>query len=458
MTTAELQSLDKQYVWHPFTHMSLWLADDPLVITHGEGVYLIDSDGNRYLDGISSLWCNVHGHRVKAIDDAIRAQLERIAHTTLLGLANDQSAILAKKLIEIAPKGMAKVFYASDGASATEVAFKLAVQYWWNRGQSKKCEFIGLTEAYHGDTTGGMSVGMTSAFHRPYLPLLFKVHYATAPRVSNGECGTSNEVDELEQILRKHHDSIAAICVEPLVMGAAGMIVHPPGYLRAVRELADKYDVLLICDEVATGFGRTGRMFACEHERVTADLMCIGKGLTGGYLPLAATLATQKVFEAFLGAPHEGHTFFHGHTFTGNALACAAAIASIELMEQKDLVARVAHNAIELSKLLTRLADLPRVGEIRQKGYMVGVELVASRDPWRPFDPKQRVGAQICRRLRDRGVLLRPLGDTIVLFPPLVIEVDQLRQIVDAVYQEVAALRDDASVKDRGDETVAGDW
>lgn len=446
MTTQQLQSLDQQYVWHPFTHMSLWLGDDPLVITHGEGVYLIDSDGHRYLDGISSLWCNVHGHRVKEIDDAIRAQLDRIAHTTQLGLTNDTAAILAKKLIDIAPPGLAKVLYASDGACATEMAFKLAVQYWWNRGRAQKNAFVGIREAYHGDTTGAMSVGMTSAFHKPYMPLLFRVHYAE-PTLSS-----------IEVLLKNHAGSIAAICLEPVVMAASGMIVHPPGLLRGIRALADRYDVLLICDEIATGFGRTGKMWASDDDGVTPDLMCVGKGVTGGYLPLAATLTTQKVFDAFLGAPHEGKTFFHGHTYCGNPLACAAAIASIELMDKNRLVERVATNSSKLATMLDRLRELPHIGQIRQQGYMIGVDLVADRVTGRLFDPKARVGAAVCRAIRDRGVILRPLGDTIVIFPPLVIEVDELQRIVDAVYDEVSKLQHLESVPKRTDDVIAGDF
>jgi adenosylmethionine-8-amino-7-oxononanoate aminotransferase len=311
---------------------------------------------------------------------------------------------------------------------------------------------------------------MTSAFHKPYRPLLFKVHYAPVPRkMSNVECRVSNEETNpifdirhstlvIEQILRERHDSIAAICVEPIVMAALGMIVHPDGFLRALRELANRYDVLLICDEVATGFGRTGKMFACDHENVTPDLLCLGKGVTGGYLPLAATLATQKVFDAFLGMPHEGKTFFHGHTYTGNPLACAAAIASIELMQKNRLVERVEQNAKILETMLARLLELPHVGEIRQKGYMVGVELVSDKRTNQPFDPKARVGAAVCRAIRDRGIILRPLGDTIVIFPPLTIETDQLRQIVDAVYEEVAKLADLPPVTQRGDEQIAGDF
>jgi adenosylmethionine-8-amino-7-oxononanoate aminotransferase len=447
MTTQQIQQLDKQYLWHPFTHMSVWIDQEPLVITEGEGVFLIDSEGNRYVDGISSLWCNIHGHRVKEIDQAIRAQLDRIAHTTQLGLTNDVAVILAQKLVEIAPEGLCRVLYASDGASATEMAFKLAVQYWWNKGFQNKHQLIAIREAYHGDTVGAMSVGMTSAFHKPYRPLLFPVHYAEPTLPS------------IESILRQHATSVAAICVEPVVMGASGMIVHPPGLLRGIRELADRYDVLLICDEIATGFGRTGRMWACDHDQVTPDLMCIGKGLTGGYLPLSATLTTQTVFEAFLGQPHEGKTFFHGHTYCGNPLACAAAIASIERLQENRLVEQVAYQAPVLGRMLERLRELPHVGEIRQQGYMVGVDLVADRKTGRRFDPKARMGAAVCQAIRRHGVILRPLGDTIVIFPPLVIQKDQLQQIVDAVYTEVSRLKKDDTVDQRSsDDLIAGDF
>lgn len=447
MTTQQIQQLDKQYLWHPFTHMSVWLEQDPLVITEGEGVFLIDSEGNRYLDGISSLWCNIHGHRVKEIDQAIRAQLDRIAHTTQLGLTNDVAVILAQKLIEIAPTGLTRVLYASDGASATEMAFKLAVQYWWNKGLKEKHRLIAIKEAYHGDTVGAMSVGMTSAFHKPYRPLLFPVHYVEPTLPS------------IESVLRQHAASVAAICVEPVVMGASGMIVHPPGLLRGIRELADRYDVLLICDEIATGFGRTGRMWACDHDQVTPDLMCIGKGLTGGYLPLSATLTKQTIFEAFLGQPHEGKTFFHGHTYCGNPLACAAAIASIELLHKNRLVEQVADRAPILGRMLNRLRELPHVGEIRQQGYMIGIDLLADRTTGRRFDPKARIGAVVCQSIRRHGVILRPLGDTIVVFPPLVIQPPQLQQIVDAIYTEVSRLKtNDILVPSRSDDLIAGDF
>jgi adenosylmethionine-8-amino-7-oxononanoate aminotransferase len=454
--------------------MSLWLADEPLVITGGDGMYLIDSEGRRYLDGIASLWCNVHGHRVPEIDAAMKDQIDRISHTTLLGLTNEPAVLLAEKLIRIAPPGLAKVFYSDSGATATEIAFKMAVQYWHNTGRPEKCEFVGLTEAYHGDTVGAMSIGMTAAFHKPYMPLLFKVHYAPAPHPYRWRSAGATHADDagvaptedvrrealagLEAILKQHHQTIAAICIEPLVMGAAGMIVHPPGYLAGVRALADQYDVLLICDEVATGFGRTGTMFACDQENVSPDLLCVAKGLTGGYLPLAATLATQRIFDSFLGQPWEGRTFFHGHTFTGNPLGCAAALASLALFEQNDLLNAVQAKAKLLAEWLKPLAAHPHVGDVRQRGLMVGIELVADKRTKQSFDPRRRLGADLCRRLRDRGVLLRPLGDIIVLFPPLAIAPDDLRRIVDALREELADLDPGVPAARAGDEIVAGDY
>jgi adenosylmethionine-8-amino-7-oxononanoate transaminase len=452
-TTEELRALDKEHIWHPFTPMKLWLDDQPLVITAAEGLHLIDSDGNRYLDGVSSLWCNVHGHRVKEIDDAVRAQLEKVAHSTLLGLASEPSILLADRLMKIVPENLKKVFYSDSGATATEIAFKLAAQYWFNIGRPEKTEFVGFAEAYHGDTVGAMSVGRTTAFHRPYFPMLFKVHFAPTPfpyrfdsscpgpqGAKGGQEVRDHCLGRLESILAAHHGRIAAVCIEPIVQGAAGMIVHPEGFLRGVRELCTKHDVLLIADEVAVGFGRTGRMFACEHENVHPDLMCVAKGITGGYLPLAATFATQRIFDAFLGEPWEGRTFFHGHTYTGNPLACAAAVASLELFDRNDLVADVARKSISLAQMLDPLRALPHVGDVRQKGFMVGIELVADRQTRRPFDPKRRIGAELCRSLRRHGIILRPLGDVIVLMPPLVIGLGDLDRIVDALTRELEQL------------------
>jgi len=448
MDTDSLRNLDRQHIWHPFTHMRQWLAEDQLVITDAQGMHLIDSDGNRYLDGVSSLWCNVHGHRVPEIDNAIRAQLDRVAHTTMLGLASEPGIVLADRLIRLVPPGLTKIFYSDAGATANEIAFKLAVQYWHNQGRGVKNEFVGFAAGYHGDTVGAMSVGRMAAFHQPYFPMLFKVHFAPSPYVYRsqmpddpvavaGDCLT-----RLEEILREQAGKIAAVCIEPVVQGAGGIIVQPVGFLAGVQKLCRQYDVLLIADEVAVGFGRTGKFFACEHENVSPNLMCVGKGITGGYLPLAATFATQKIFDAFLGETWEGKTFFHGHTYTGNPLACAAALASLDLFEKTKLVHSVQRKSERLARMLEELRPLPHVGDIRQKGFMVGIELVADKKSKEPFDPRRRESAAVCSRIRKHGVILRPLGDVIVLMPPPAMEIDDLNRIVAAVGEEVAGIAD----------------
>jgi adenosylmethionine-8-amino-7-oxononanoate aminotransferase len=437
-TTADLRSLDRQHIWHPFTHHKLWNSGDPLVITAAEGMHLFDSDGNRYLDGVSSLWCNVHGHRVPEIDAAVRAQLDRVAHSTMLGLTNEPAIRLAEMLMRIVPKNLKKVFYSDSGATATEVAFKLAAQYWHNTGRPEKCEFVGFTEAYHGDTFGAMSVGRTEAFHRPYFPMLFKARFAPTPFVYRSETPDDPVAVKdrclfaLGSILEQHGREIAAVCIEPIVQGAAGMIVHPAGFLAGVRALCNEYDALLIADEVAVGFGRTGWMFACEHEAVEPDLMCTAKGISGGYLPLAATFATQKIYDAFLGDPWDGRTFFHGHTYTGNPLACAAGIASLELFEKHNLLAAVHEKTERLAVRLDRLKSHCHVGDVRQKGLMVGIELVEDKGTRKSFDPRRRVGAAVCLAARRHGVMLRPLGDVIVLMPPLAMPSEQIEMLVDA--------------------------
>jgi adenosylmethionine-8-amino-7-oxononanoate aminotransferase len=445
-STDELRTLDKQHIWHPFTPMSLWDRSDPLIITAAEGMYLIDSDGNRYLDGVSSLWCNVHGHRVPEIDAAVREQLGKVSHTTMLGLTNEPAIVLADRLMKIVPQNLKKVFYSDSGATATEIAFKLAAQYWFNIGRPEKREFVGFAEAYHGDTVGAMSIGRTPAFHKPYFPLLFKTHFSPSPYAYRS--ATPHDpaavkercLAELENILRQHAGQIAAVCIEPIVQGAGGIIVQPENFLRGVRELCNKYDVLMVADEVAVGFGRTGRMFACKHENVEPDLLCVAKGISGGYLPLAATFATQRIFDAFLGEPWEGRTFYHGHTYTGSALACAAAIASLDLFERHDLIAQVRQKADALANMLQALRPLPKVGEIRQKGFMVGIELVDDQATRQPFDPRRRVGAEVCMNVRRHGVILRPLGDVIVLMPPLAMGIEDLSTIVDALLAEVMPL------------------
>lgn len=436
--TERLRRLDKTHLWHPFTQMADWTAGEPLVIEAGEAEFLIDTDGRRYVDGVSSLWCNLHGHRRPRIDAAVRDQLARIAHSTLLGLASPPSIELAARLSALAPAGLERVFYSDSGATAVEVALKMAFQYWRQRPDPRpeKSKFVHLEHAYHGDTLGAVSVGGIDLFHQAYGPLLFETIQAPAPYCYRCSLGLEPEAcgmacaGRMEDILAERCDEVAAVIVEPLVQGAAGMIVHPPEYLKRVAEACRAHDVLLIADEVATGFGRTGRMFACEHEAVRPDLMAVAKGITGGYLPLAATLTTEKVYEAFLGG--QGRKFFHGHTYTGNALGCAAGLASLDVFESDGVLERIGRLAERLGGLLEPLADLPHVGEVRRRGVMVGIELVADRATRQPFPVSERRGARACEAARERGVWIRPLGDVVILMPPFCISDESLEQLADA--------------------------
>ena len=416
-----VSELDQRHVWHPFTQQQGWVEESPVVIERGEGTDLIDAEGRRYIDGVSSLWCNVHGHRHAGIDAAVRAQLERIAHSTMLGLTHSGAAELAAKLVEIAPPGLSRVFYSESGSAAVEIALKMAFQYWQQAGQRRRTSFITLTDAYHGDTIGSVSVGGIDLFHGVYEPLLFK-----SRQVDPGDAG------QLRCALELHARETAAVIVEPLVQGAAGIRVLTPGFLRRVRELCDEHDVLLIADEVATGFGRTGTMFACEQERVAPDFLCLGKGLTGGYLPLAATLATERVYEGFLGAHEEYRTFFHGHTFTGNPLACAAALASLEAFRAEQTMLRLQPKIRILGELLRDVGAMPEVAEVRGRGFMVGIDLGT-------HDPALRIGHRVALEARERGVLIRPLGDTIVLMPPLSISKEDLRRLVEITAESIRA-------------------
>ncbi|RLA81256.1 MAG: adenosylmethionine--8-amino-7-oxononanoate transaminase [Deltaproteobacteria bacterium] len=438
-----LEEWDKRYLWHPFTQMKDYEAQEPLIVERAEGVYLVDIHGRRYIDGVSSLWVNVHGHRHPSIDRAVREQLERVAHSTLLGLSNPPAIELAKRLVEIAPEGLTRVFYSDNGATAVEVALKMAFQYWQHKGERQRTRFISFENAYHGDTLGAVSVGGIDLFHRIFSPLLFPTYRVKAPycyRCPEGlqypGCGLAC-LRALEETLKRHHRECAALIIEPVVQGAAGMIVHPPGFLRRVRELCTEYGVLMIADEVATGFGRTGRMFACEHEGVTPDLMCVAKGITGGYLPLAATLTTEEIYEAFLGEYHEFKTFFHGHTYTGNSLACAAACANLEVFEKERTLERMATKVELLAKRLKEFWSLPHVGDVRQKGFMVGVELVADRKTKEPFPPQMKVGQKVILEARRQGVVIRPLGDVIVLMPPLAIPEGELERLVEVVHDAI---------------------
>jgi adenosylmethionine-8-amino-7-oxononanoate aminotransferase len=421
MTSRELADLDRSVLWHPFTQQQGWLGEDFPVIERADRTTLYDTDGNAYIDGVSSLWCTVHGHRHPAIDIAIKDQLDRVAHSTLLGLSHVPAIELAERLIALAPDGLSRVFYSDNGSTACEVALKMAYQWWHQRGEPGRSGFICLRDSYHGDTIGSVSVGGIELFHSLYRPLLFDTWHAEP-----------GDAAHMRALLEEHGDRVAAVVVEPLVQGAAGIHVHPEGYLRAVRELCDEFGVLLVCDEVATGFGRTGRMFACEHEDVRPDLMCVAKGLTGGYLPLAATLTTERIHDGFLGAYEQFRTFFHGHTYTGNPLACAAALATLRVFEQERTLERLQPKIALLGELLAEhVAPLHAVAEVRRRGFMVGIELAGA-------PPAKRMGHRVTLEARSRGAIVRPLGDTVVLMPPLSIEPAELRRLVEITAAAIA--------------------
>lgn len=440
----KLKQLDHSYLWHPFTQMQEWMGDEPVIISHGDGHYLIDLHGRRYLDGVSSLWCNVHGHKKKEIDDAIKAQLDRIAHSTFLGLSHVPGIQLAQKLVGIAPKGLQRVFYSDSGATAVEIALKMAVQYWQLKGQTQRTQIATLAESYHGDTVGSMSLGYSETFHRYHKNLLFPVTRLTPPHVFRYYEGM-DETDALKAAiadakdkLYAQGDTFAAVIMEPLMQGAAGMWTQPMRYAQAIAELCKENGILLVFDEVATGFGRTGKMFACEHGGVTPDILCMAKGITGGYLPLAATLSTEEIFSAFLGEYKDFKTFFHGHTYTGNPLGCAAALANLELFERDSVVEKMQPRiAAVQQRLQQEFLPLSHVSDVRQWGYMIGVELVEDKASRKDYAPEKRVGHKVILEARKRGVIVRPLGDIIILMPPLTIADTELATLLDVVHDAI---------------------
>ena len=441
---ATLAAWDHRHLWHPFTQMADWLEEEPLVIAAAEGCTLVDTRGRRYLDGVSSLWCNVHGHRHPALDAALREQIGRVAHTTLLGLGNVPSIELGRALIDVAPRGLTRVFYSDAGATAVEAALRIALQYHQLRGEGGRTRFASLVEGYHGDTLGAVGIGYSETFHRFLTGAIVPAVRLTPPHVFRWQRGMEAEaalaaaLAEADRTLAAHGPTLAAVVVEPLVQGAAGMWVHPPAYLRSLHELAHRHGTLLIADEVATGFGRTGRLFACEHAGITPDLMCVAKGLSGGYLPLAATLATEEVFAAFLGPYEEFRAFFHGHTYTGNALACAVALASLRLFHEERTLELLAPKIDRLGERLEReIAPLSHVGDVRRQGFMVGIELVADRARRAAYPAAVRIGQRVVRAARARGVILRPLGNVVVLMPPLAIGTGELERLVDVARDSI---------------------
>ena len=445
----QLEIDDRKYIWHPFTQMQDYEQEEPLIIEEGNGCTLKDINGNEYIDGVSSLWTNVHGHKKKELDLAIKNQLDKIAHSTLLGLSNVPAIRYAKKIVEIAPKDLTRVFYSDSGSTAVEIALKIAFQYQRQAedGDPEKKKFISLYNSYHGDTIGSVSVGGINLFHSMYKHLLFESIKAESPYCYRCAFGKSYPgcnlecLSRLEEVIDTHAHEVTAMVIEPLVQGASGMLLQPPGYLKKVRELCDRYNMFMIADEVAVGFGKTGKMFACEHEDVTPDIMTLAKGISGGYLPLAATLTTEKIYKGFLGKYEEFKTFFHGHTYTGNPLACAVAMANLENFEQENVLDKLQSKIRHLKERLLSFKDLKTVGDVRQCGIMVGIELVANKNTKKPFPPGKRTGQRVIKEARKRGLIIRPLGDVIVLMPPLSISIDELDRICDIAYESISLIR-----------------
>jgi len=449
-STEQLREWDRQHVWHPFTQMQDWELEEPIVITRGEGSWLVDSDGNRYLDGVASMWTNVHGHCRRELNEALKQQVDRLEHSTLLGLASEQSIILARRLSEITPAGLDRFFYSDNGSTAMEVAVKMAFQYQLQKGRGERSRFITFRHAYHGDTLGAVSVGAIEIYHSTFRPLLFETIRAPSPYCYRCELGFSDPetcgmkcLDALETLMQQHGAACAGLVIEPLLQGAGGMIVQPPGFLRRVRELCDRYGLLMIADEVATGFGRTGRMFACQHEAVIPDIMALSKGIAAGYLPLAATVTSEEVYGAFLGRYAELKTFFHGHTFTGNPLACAVALKSLELFESDRLLEMLQPKIARLKERLAEFARLPHVGDVRQCGLAAGIELVEDKDTKRAYPWELKTGVRVCQEARKLGIFSRPLGNTVVVFPPLAITPDELELLLDGLERAILTVTGD---------------
>jgi adenosylmethionine-8-amino-7-oxononanoate aminotransferase len=440
------KEIPRDPVWYPFTQMQEFAEHSPLIIAAAQGCWLEDEQGRRYLDGISSLWANVHGHRHPVIDGAIADQMGRVAHTTMLGLTHAGGIKLARQLAELAPVGLNRVFYSDSGATAVEIALKMAYQYWQLKGETQRYKFLKLSEAYHGDTIGAVSLGGMDLFHERFDRLLFNTIKVPTPDLYRHPFADAVQKEIVEryfarseELIEKNSQQACGFIIEPLIQGAAGMIVHPPGYLKHIRDLTRKHNMLLIADEVAVGFGRTGKMFASDWEDVSPDLLCLGKGITGGYLPLAATMATEDIFSAFLGDFRELKTFFHGHTYTGNPLACAAALASLQVFaEEKTLDASVfGPKAQRYSEGMKRLETLAHVGSVRYRGLMGGVELVQDKNTKEPYPFEQRIGYQVIMEARKEGVMLRPLGDVIVLMPPLAVSLEELDLLFDATEKAI---------------------
>lgn len=430
-STGQLRALDKAHLWHPFTQMQGWCAPhhDPLVIASGEGVWLCDSEGNQYIDGNSSIWTNIHGHGHPVINAAIREQLDQISHCSSLGFTNEAAILLAEKLVQqFPPDTLTRVFFSDDGSTAIECACKMAIQYRQLDGQADRSAFIAFDQAYHGDTAGAASLGGIGTLHQRFSSFGFDTTHV-------------RDLDQLRELPKNILTKLTAVIIEPLIQGAAGMKIWPDGMLHELRQWCDEHDIFLILDEVMTGFGRTGTMFACEQQKVIPDFIALAKGLTGGYLPLAATLTSERIFEKFLGTYSEQKTFYYGHSYNANPLACAAALANLRIFETEKTLEKLAEKINLLKTLLEKhLAPSPYVGEIRQCGFIAGIDIVQDKVSHTPWPSEKQTGAAICLAAREHSLLTRPIGDTLVLMPPLCISDADLETAVQALEKAITSL------------------
>ena len=450
-----LDKVDKQYVWHPYTQMKDWVQqNNNKIIVKGDGFYLVDSDGNKYLDGIASMWCNVWGHSQNAITDAMILQIKTIQHSTLFGLANEPSVNLAEKLLKLA-KGMDRVFYSDNGSTAIEVALKMALQYYANRGKPEKNHFISIENGYHGDTAATMSVGYIKKYFAAYKPLLTPVFRAPSPLYNNsnkinGEDRKKESTDFIEKciektenILKKYSKKCCAFVMESGAQIAGGVIIYPPGYQKRIAEICQKYDVILILDEIATGFGRLGNIIEYMAQGSTPDIVCFGKALTAGYFPLAVTLTTNKIYDSFLGKYSENKQFYHGHTFTGNPIGCATALANIEAYQQQNLISQIRKNSKHISKRLREIERSNIIKDIRHKGLLTGIELEKNGKPIEALkDNQQRLNYFVMKESLKMGVFLRSLGNILMFIPPLAINQEDLDKIIDVQFKLIKMIED----------------
>ena len=439
----ELIKKDFENIWHPFTQMKDFETDKPIVIERGKGIYVYDTEGNQYIDAVASWWVNTLGHSNDRLNKALCAQAEKIEHVLFAGFTHKPAIELAEKLLELAPKSLKKVFFSDNGSTAVEVAIKMAYQYWVQIGHPEKSKFIAIKNSYHGDTLGVVSIGGCDLFHKLYKPLLFDIYQSPSPYCyrcpmgkTQGQCGFECAY-AIEDILKKDADNIAAMVVEPMIQGSGGMIIYPAEYLKIVRELCDKYNVLLIDDEVAMGFGRTGKFVACEHAQIEPDIMCLAKGITAGYMPLAVTLSTQKIYDAFYDDYEKTKTFYHGHSFTANPLACAVAVENIKILEEEKVFEKNQAKIKKLGEKLKKFYTLKNVGDVRQLGMIGAIEIVKDKITKKPFPFEERIEMQIYREALKNGLIMRPMGNTFYFMPPYVITEEEIDKMLDIAHKSI---------------------